>query len=223
MWSWLVTCPLCGAAAAGPQGACARCRAALPRGELAEDRTEAGAEVALGPYRGVLADAVRALKFGGARRLGRTLGRYLGGAVAARGGRVAWVVPVPLHPGRRRRRGFDQAEVVAGGVAAALGADLRRPLRRVQATRRQARLGAGARARNVRGAFVCRRVPPVPILLIDDVATTGATTSACRRELLRAGAREVRVAVLARSDQTAHSGTASAVPAPSMPPTTTWG
>lgn len=176
----------------------------------------------LGAYRGAWADAVRALKYGAARRLGRTLGCRLGAAAARRRWPVGWVVPVPLHRSRRRERGFDQAEELARAAAGHLAVPLRTPLRRVLATRRQARLAAGGRGPNVRGAFTCRPLPPVPVLLVDDVHTTGATTRACARELLRAGAREVRVAVVARAGPD-YSRSSVAVATPSNAPTNTCG
>ena len=89
------------------------------------------------------------------------------------------VVPVPLHRGRQRRRGFNQAELLARAVAVRLGLPLRTdPLRRSRATPAQARLGAEERARNVAGAFAASGDSPPALLLVDDVTTTGATLAA---------------------------------------------
>ena len=90
---------------------------------------------------------------------------------------------MPLHRGRQRHRGFNQAELLARAVAVRLGLPLRTdPLRRSRATPAQARLGAEERARNVAGAFAASGDSPPALLLVDDVTTTGATLAAPARE-----------------------------------------
>jgi ComF family protein len=109
---------------------------------------------------------------------------------------------VPLYPRRERSRTYNQAALLAAGVAAELGAPLlRRSLRRHRATFTQTHLSAAARRVNVREAFTC----PCPdwiagrrILLIDDVMTTGATVNECARVLKEAQAASVHVATVAR-------------------------
>jgi ComF family protein len=206
----LLPCPLCERRAAGSAGACPACLAAL---RLEPGRaSDMGVEVAwLGPYDGALLRAVRALKFAGRRSLGGTLGRRLGAEIAALGWPVGRVAAVPLHRRRRARRGYDQARVLAGAVARRLDAPEWR-LRRLRPTARQARRAGRRRAENVDGAFASRAIAPVPVLLVDDVWTTGATARACRRALLEAGAREVRVAVLARA------GGPAGLSSPAAPP-----
>lgn len=193
----LLPCPLCERRPAGRFGACPACLDTL---RLAPGRAlEGGVEVAwLGPYDGTLLRAVRALKFAGRRSLGGTLGRRLGAEIAALGWPVGRVAAVPLHRRRRARRGYDQARVLSRAVARRLDAP-EWPLRRLRPTARQARRAGRQRAANVDGAFASRAIAPVPVVLVDDVWTTGATARACRRALLAAGAREVRVAVLARA------------------------
>jgi len=107
------------------------------------------------------------------------------------------VVPVPLHWRRRRQRGFNQAEA----LARTLGMPWRNALRRTRRTPSQTELPAAQRHRNVREAFALRRRAAVSgrsILLVDDVATTGATLEACAEVLRAAGAREVRALTVAR-------------------------
>ena len=120
-------------------------------------------------------------------------------------------VPVPLHWARRRRRGFNQASLLASG----LGLPVCHALRRARRTRAQAGLPAGERRANVAGAFTlawryqrpwrrlfARRaggaLDGLTVVLVDDVCTTGATRDACARVLLAAGVREVRVLTAAR-------------------------
>lgn len=225
--SSLLPCPLCGGGGASASGTCRSCSAGLDR-EAGSFRI-GGMHVAwLGPYRGSTLRAVRAVKFGGRLTLAHTLGRRLGRQVSARRWPVARVVPVPLHRTRRWRRGYDQADCLARGVARALKVPLTRSLRRVRGTSRQARAGRASRHANVADAFRCTRLPPVPILLVDDVWTTGATARACGDALRAAGAREVRVAVVARAGpeydaDAAHNVSTLAVAMPSSPPTITWG
>ncbi len=109
---------------------------------------------------------------------------------------------VPLYPSRQRKRGYNQAEVLATVVARSLGKPLlRRCLARVRPTPSQTGLTAKARASNVEHAFKVRRrrlVESRSVLLIDDVMTTGATVNECARVLKEAGASQVRVATVAR-------------------------
>ncbi|MGZ8202049.1 MAG: double zinc ribbon domain-containing protein [Burkholderiales bacterium] len=111
------------------------------------------------------------------------------------------LIPMPLAPGRLRERGFNQAQEmarIAGGLRRM--PVLARACRKVSETPPQAALPWDARARNVRGTFVCdadmagRRVA-----VVDDVMTTGATVNELSRVLKRAGAQSVHVWVLART------------------------
>ncbi len=116
------------------------------------------------------------------------------------------VVPVPLHPWRRVRRGFNQAEALARH----LGVPMRRVLWRVRATTPQTALSGRARRSNVRGAFRLsflmtshqrrRWLEGRTVVLVDDVRTTGATLEACAEVLRGAGVREVRALTVARAD-----------------------
>ena len=112
------------------------------------------------------------------------------------------VVPVPLHPLKEREREFNQAERFAAPLARALALPLNpQLLRRVQPTRTQTLLTKAQRAANVRRAFARRadrRLQGERVILVDDVFTTGATTSACARVLRAAGAGEVCVWTVAR-------------------------
>ena len=112
------------------------------------------------------------------------------------------IVPVPLHPTKERDREFNQAQRLASCLSRATGIRLNDDwLRRVEPTRTQTLLTRAERAANVRRAFVAQpglRLNGERIVLIDDVFTTGATTSACARVLKAAGAGDVCVWTVAR-------------------------
>lgn len=109
------------------------------------------------------------------------------------------LVPVPLHRARLRRRGFNQAELMAKGIAGMLDSSVSGKLQVVRRTRDQVQLSGAARRANVAGAFQVRGRISGRVLLIDDVFTTGATMSECAGALTRAGAREVHALSLCRT------------------------
>lgn len=113
-----------------------------------------------------------------------------------------WIVPVPLHPAKKRQREFNQAERLGTLLSEGSGVPLNtKLLKRVAATATQTKLTRQQRAENMRNAFALQRPGKLDgqkIVLFDDVFTTGATTNACARVLLAAGAGEVCVWTLAR-------------------------
>jgi len=114
-----------------------------------------------------------------------------------------WIVPVPLHPAKHREREFNQAEQLAHHLSRATGIPVNtRLIHRIRPTQTQTRLARPERAANVKNAFALRnRKLPLRgdrIVVLDDVFTTGATTSACARVLQAAGAGEVCVWTVAR-------------------------
>ncbi|MEO8747686.1 MAG: ComF family protein [Rhodanobacter sp.] len=112
------------------------------------------------------------------------------------------LLPVPLHRGRLRRRGYNQALELARPLARALAVPLRHDiLQRLRATDAQTELDAVHRRRNVRNAFGLLRGVSLPahVAVLDDVMTTGATLAECSRLLRRAGVLRVDVWALARA------------------------
>ncbi len=116
------------------------------------------------------------------------------------------VAPVPMHWWRRLGRGFNSPDVLAQGLARALGVPLGRGLLiRRRNTVPQMRLAPKMRFQNLRGALRLRADNAIAgrrVLLIDDILTTGATCSEAARILKQAGAAWVGVAVLARAEGT---------------------
>ncbi|MBQ8640328.1 MAG: ComF family protein [Lachnospiraceae bacterium] len=108
---------------------------------------------------------------------------------------IECLVPIPLHPSKKRRRGFNQAEEIAVRLADVWGIPIeRRMLRRVRRTLPQKELGEAARLQNLLDAFdadlqiACRYRC---VGLTDDILTTGSTMEACTRVLKAAGVRQV--------------------------------
>jgi len=148
-----------------------------------------------------LAAAVHALKYGGRRAVADALGMLL--ATRYPFATDAVLVPVPLHPSRLRERGFNQAALLARGLARRRGLVVAgRALRRVRPTAAQPGLSAVDRRKNLAAAFAVRTPAAVAgrqVVLVDDVLTTGATADACSRVLLAAGARRVDVYTAGRA------------------------
>jgi ComF family protein len=153
---------------------------------------------AVGAYDGALRMIVHAFKYEGRRSLARPLARLMRERCAPIFDGVACLVPVPLHPSRRRSRGFDQA----CDLARHLQLPVIRALQRIRATPTQTTLPAAQRHRNVRDAFAATRhargLAGQVVMLVDDVSTTGATLEACARVLKALGAREIRAVTAAR-------------------------
>lgn len=155
---------------------------------------------ALGPYDGLLRRLVLRMKYGEEPYVAALLGRLLAERVTA-WPRDLLVVPIPLHPARLRERGFNQALLLATHLARASGRPLApHALRRLRQAPPQAMLGAAARRSNVEAVFAPRpgrRLGGRPVLLVDDVLTTGRTLAAACQALQLAGAGPVFGAVAA--------------------------
>lgn len=183
-------------------------------GECRNDEPGFDGARSFGPYTGKLRQVILRMKFAGDERLGARLGGLLpspwDSLPLCGESAPSLVLPVPLHPSRRRERGFNQSELLAaslvralrrrkGGVTPTLA---RTCLRRQRATPPQTGLSVAARRENLRGAFAVANPAEIRgrvVVLIDDVMTTGATLSACARTLKRAGAAQVLGVTLARA------------------------
>ncbi len=208
-------CLLCGEES-GPELLCAACAAELPA--LAEHCPQcalpspAGAvcgscldrpphydrTLALWRYEFPCDRLVQALKY----RARLALSGFFARSLASRPlPEVDLIVPMPLHPKRLAERGFNQALEIARGLARRLGRPIEpRGALRVKDTPPQTRLPYEERAKNVRGAFLCKLdLSGASVAVVDDVMTTGATLNELARALKRAGATRVENFVIART------------------------
>ncbi len=211
------SCHGCGGSVpASAEPLCPGCRVALPwlRGERCPrcglpGRCGGGCPLAGGAvarawapvaYEGPARALVHALKFRGALRLADLMAAQIAaGAPPELLAAPVALVPVPTHPARVRRRGFDHAARLAAALSARTGRPVLACVARSGAATRQA--GARRSERRASGRIAMQARGPVPheALLVDDVHTTGATLEACARALRRAGADRVRAVTYARS------------------------
>lgn len=180
------TCPRCDHPTGSGETSCPDCLASNYIFEQARS---------LGEHAGLLRELVLDFKYRGRWQLALPLGQRLAGLAAQTWPHRAWdaVLGVPSEPMRVRRRGYDQAALLARVVAAELGSPyLPQLLRRKATGLQQGRLGVLQRRQHARSAYGEGGHTPLEyqsILLVDDVFTTGATLDACARVLARRGAR----------------------------------
>lgn len=147
---------------------------------------------------------VHALKYEGWFTLARPMGEALAAAALELAGEVVHrLEPVPLPAARLRERGYNQAELLARSLGIRLGWPVGAALSRDDARRRQVRLGRNERRENVREAFHARAgsTDELPVLLVDDVLTTGATAAACALALRDSGEQVTGAVAFARALQ----------------------
>jgi predicted amidophosphoribosyltransferase len=185
----------------GPR--CPRCGLAPHRGGARCPAQDAAFALAWSPmaYEATARALVVALKFRGALPVAGLMAAQM--AATAPPGLLrpgAVLVPVPLHPARRRRRGFDQAHRLALALGQRTGLEVSACLRRRGPATRQ--LGAGRTARRSAARLEVRAHGPVPAhaVLVDDVHTTGATFEACARALRASGSAHVCALAYARTE-----------------------
>lgn len=146
---------------------------------------------------------VHKLKYRGMKEIGIFLGEALGREMGTAGTKsdISCIMPVPLHPRKQRKRGFNQSEVIARGISNITGVPVNTSvLYRKTHTSTQTRKSKYARWQNVESIFGLHnpeKIMNMHILLVDDVITTGATIEACAQSLLRVEGVRVSVAAVA--------------------------
>lgn len=155
-----------------------------------------------GIYGGPLRNAILRLKYGRDMGIAEALSKHIIELYNGFQWNINLVVPVPLSTTRRKKRGYNQAGLLAMPLAQAIGRTYRpAALKRIRETQSQVHLGAQERRRNVQNAFqaIPAIVSGMNVLIIDDVTTTGSTIDACAHALTRAGASAVFGITLARA------------------------
>lgn len=225
---WPPQCAACGAAVGRNGEVCAGCGTALPwiRGPRCEVCSQPfpggrGGEFvcancrdrgfhfvcALAPLlaRGSAREMLHRLKYKRERWLAPVLAGWMAEVAEDERldlGGIGALVPVPLHPARKRERGYNQAELLAGALGRVWGKPVEELLRRKRFTETQTRFDRAERMRNLRGAFEAAGGETIRgrnLLLVDDVFTTGSTLDECARVLIGAGAGAVWAVTAARA------------------------
>ena len=212
MFGWLLDliyppkCPFCGRVLERYEdGMCLRCQPILPWTEGQNEAVDF-CEAAFSPlwYRDGVRDAVHRFKFLRGRTHGDLFGKLMAQCLRDRWNEpVDLVVWVPLSPKKKRKRGYDQVELLARRVGAELEIPVADALEKIRETATQSSVGRDASRRaNVLGAYEVRKGVSLAgkrILLVDDVVTSGATLSECASCLLMEGAECVTALTFARA------------------------
>ena len=185
---------------------CPDCEKALPVPEKEKQSKKiSGLAVCLSPlyYTGDVRQSLHRYKFQGAAAYYRIYAELMAACVREHGLTADLVTWVPLSRKRLRRRGYDQARLLAEEVAGRLALPCEQTLEKIRNNPAQSGTsGAEERQKNVRGVY--RAVTSFAgehVLLVDDIVTTGATLSEAAKELLNAGAEQVSGLTLARTDR----------------------
>lgn len=199
-------CPVCGGSLVGGEKVvCTLCRATAPLTRYWQDIDNPLFEKCWGllpverasgflfyKHASGWRQLIHSFKYRGMWRTARSMGEWYGRYLKESGlyDDVDVVVPVPLHPFKRIRRGYNQSEYIAEGIASQLGVEVdRRSVRRRRNTASQALKPRRERQRNVEDAFSVVRPEQLAgkhVLLVDDVFTTGSTMLSCAGEILSA-------------------------------------
>ncbi len=183
---------------------CEKCRDALP--ETTGRRTAKSGEffnecIAPFYYLGIVRDSILRFKFHGKASYAQVYARYCSALIRERlSGKFDIITWVPVSRRRKRKRRYDQAELLAKAISFELGVPCVKTLKKIRHTPPQSTFTEAARRRaNVSGAFRWNgnEIQEKRILLIDDIITTGATMSECARVLLMAGAEDVLACTVA--------------------------
>jgi ComF family protein len=199
-------CAACGARAGSAEPLCGACRSALTWLGPEPVRTAAVKVWAPVAYEGPARALVRALKFGGAWAAAEAMAAQIAAnappsCLEALYGPLSRtvLVPVPLHPRRERRRGYDQASLLAHALAERTGLSVEPCLARTGASGTQVGRGRAERLAGPPGTIEAAGTVPPAALLVDDVVTSGGTFAACAAALRAAGTSQLSAVAYART------------------------
>jgi ComF family protein len=189
-------CPLCQRSTANTL--CQACQCQLQRCQRPLTQpVQAGNSLifAWGDYSNKLKQAIAALKYENQPQIAQPLGQWLGQAWLTSAAKSfptsPTIVPIPMHAEKKRQRGYDQAELIARSFCQFTHLPIQpRGLQRIQATTAQFNLAPDERERNLKNAFAVSKNlhhRKAPVLLLDDIYTTGATARSAIRTLQQHG------------------------------------
>ena len=184
---------------------CGRCRKELPwTCGAAQKQSFRHVESCVSPlyYEGDVRRSLLRYKFGGLSVYAPKYAELMCGCIERNGLSFDLISWTPLGRKRLRKRGYDQAKLLAEEVALFFGQTALPLLRKARHTRPQSSLSAEQRWRNAKGAYTCMEgldLSGKRVLLVDDIVTTGATLDHCALELIKAGAVEIACLTLARA------------------------
>lgn len=204
-------CPVCYSLLAETEiGVCPRCMVRMPRYiegiQYGLDRLNGDVYIdalySLFIFKedGGVRPMIHALKYGGYSEIGEMLGRMAGRSYPSLSKDYDLIVPVPLHPRKQRKRGYNQALLIAQGLSRVTGIPVQEGLRRKVYTDSQTGQSYSERKSAMKGKFALSpntRVAGIRILLVDDVLTTGATVQAAAEPLAKASVAKIGVLVAA--------------------------
>lgn len=201
-------CPSCGAATADQGALCVDCWGGLefPKAEAASDGAHPSGVIAATLYNDMSRGLLLKFKHGGKIALAPLLGKMIASRIHLEEGEEPLLIPVPLHRTRIWQRGFNQSAMLARELAkAGKGELIVDALIRQKRTPSLGNMSADKRKSVLAGAIAVRpaamqAIKGRPVILVDDVLTSGATSDACIEALLGGGAASVRLACFARAD-----------------------
>ena len=189
------TCVKCGEPIGGMGEYCVHCKNNLPFYKK---------NVSVFLYKSPIDGFIRKLKFDNGKYLAETLSNFIASEVVKMGVNFDYVIPVPLHPSRKKKRGYNQSELLCTSLKRKLLLNVDNDiLIKSRNTLSQAGLSRNERIENLEDAFEVKdksKIKGKVLLLVDDVFTTGTTINECSKILLDAGAKEVYSITLAHAD-----------------------
>jgi len=187
-------CHTCGAENDGIFELCSKC--------LKEEKRVWKQGISLMRMEGTAQKLIHQMKYSDDTAIARAVGNIAAQKIEKIAIKLDCIVPVPLHWTRRLARGYNQTALVAQIISKKINIPVKKVIKRVKATPKQASLDRKQRLKNLDGAFTpaaSEKCKNLKILLIDDVMTTGTTLNAASQTIIDAGASEVNVLALLRA------------------------